>query len=305
MSTRFDDVSVEERLRDATRAYTDAIEPAPDAWARFRTNIDEPRVLPLPRRRGAVVIAAAIAVAVAIVVLVGVVTLPGVDRRSVQTPLRPAPTPPASTVAPLVEGPDAASTLLDSWGRFHVGFVFVYGDGRVIWTNDGNEMSIKERRLSRRGLDLVRNGTLDPEQFVVTHEVRKGGVVIEFAQGVSGVFRRQRLWAEPTARVYEPSKFAICPSSRDGTLFGRTLPASAWKLLDGKQHSLDPGIGLANWPDARSNFFAPPQDCFEVTATEASTLTQILEANGWESLGGALTQLPLLPHGQPVPQISG
>jgi hypothetical protein len=39
--------------------------------------------------------------------------------------------------APLVVGPDAASTLLTSWGQMHVGYVFVYADGRVIWEPDG------------------------------------------------------------------------------------------------------------------------------------------------------------------------
>ena len=33
--------------------------------------------------------------------------------------------------APLVVGPDASSTLLTSYGQFHVGYVFVYADGRV------------------------------------------------------------------------------------------------------------------------------------------------------------------------------
>src|SRR5262245_51508281 len=52
------------------------------------------------------------------------------------TPHMPAP----SVVplgAPLVVGPDTASTLLTSWGQFHVGYVFVYADGRVIWEPDG------------------------------------------------------------------------------------------------------------------------------------------------------------------------
>jgi len=44
-----------------------------------------------------------------------------------------APKPPTPLGPPLVQGPDAASTLLTSWGGMHVGYVFVYADGRVIW----------------------------------------------------------------------------------------------------------------------------------------------------------------------------
>ena len=94
VSTRFDDASVEERLRDATRAYTDAIEPAPDAWRELRTTTDGPPARTLSWRRGVVVIAAAAAIAVVALVA----TLPGVDRRGVQTPQRPVPTAVPTTI---------------------------------------------------------------------------------------------------------------------------------------------------------------------------------------------------------------
>src|SRR5262245_34756499 len=45
---------------------------------------------------------------------------------------RPEPNPPTPRGAPLVVGADAGSTMLASWAQFHTGYVFVYGDGRVI-----------------------------------------------------------------------------------------------------------------------------------------------------------------------------
>jgi hypothetical protein len=286
VSTRLDDVSVEERLRDATRAYTDVIEPAPDAWARLRTNIDAPRVLPLPWRRGVVVIAAAIAVAVAIAVLVGVVTLPGVDRHRIQTPLRPVPTPPVSTVAPLVQGPDPASTILTSWRQFHVGFVLIYGDGRVISHAD-DPGGIIERRLSRRGLALVRAGKLDAGYFL-GHSILRPP------------FPRKKLWAERTPRIWEPSKYALCPyqpMGGGGVALNATdvvdeLPAPVQAALDGKQHIYDPSIGTAHWEFPKTKGM---MDCWELTAAELQ---------GWDGsfAYGRVTLNPaeIYPHGQPV-----
>src|SRR5262245_38034816 len=70
--------------------------------------------------------------------------------------------PPTPLDAPLIQGPDAASTLLTSWGELDVGYVFVYADGRVIWHSDGFPfvgpvvLGDRERRLSPRGLQLIR-----------------------------------------------------------------------------------------------------------------------------------------------------
>jgi len=332
VSTGFEDVSVEERVRDATRAYTDAIEPAPDAWARLRTNIDEPRMRPLPWRRGVVVIGAAIAVAVAIVVLV-VVTLPGVDHHRVQTPLRPVPT--TTTLAPLVQGPDAASTLLASWGRFHTGYVFVYADGRVIFYPDTAGMWVRpdgrvtaypdplgtdppeegvvfrhavfERRLSARGLDLVRAGKLSFGSDL-------------FSGGASNPYRRSKLWAERNAKVWQPSRWAIAvPWFVDATRWLQQLPVPVQDLLDGKQRTCHMHVANAHWmfpwgtePDERG--------CFELTAAEFAAFRHIFDPSTsttdatcdycnlntgsfWPSeVDGRpqdLLALPIYPHGEP------
>jgi hypothetical protein len=314
-------------------------------------------------------IAAAAAAVLALVVVVAV-ALSAVDRRSVQTPLRPVPTPPASTVAPLVKGPDAASTLLASWGWWavpalasspHIGNVFVYADGRVIWdqaayvdadgrvtaipvdpiggnpgvarlwlTESGVERgvipggppaffpegeyrdAILERRLSARGLALVRAGKLDPRYFLVNWNVDRDGQL----HRVRYHYQRRELWAEPTGRVWEPSKYAVCPSAVVGGPPGTAdavaqLPAPAQALLNGKQHTYDPNTGTAN----SGGPSGPPMECFELTAAEFSTLQELMppSVNNGSPFAAAwplvvegeyvefLNVLPIYPHGQPVP----
>ncbi len=248
-------------------------------------------------------------------------------------------------VAPLVQGPDDASTLLASWGQWHVGWAFVYADGRVVWSPDvgvfldadgrvtgiGNgccshsdarprsEYVAVERSLSPRGVELVRAGKLHPRRFLVLRDVdREGGIFIHF-----GSIERKGLWAEPTARVYEPSKYALCPTSAipgEGPLAATDvvaeLPAPAQALLKGKLRTFDPSIGTASWPRPST---APPPDntpveCFEITTAEASTLYQMLDANGqifnkghpnpqgWDGVlvSGRveLSPVPIYPHGQ-------
>jgi hypothetical protein len=256
-----------------------------------------------------------------------------------------------------VEGPDAASTLLTSWGQIHVGYAFVYADGRVIWYPDigarvdadtqvtgaqrrrrdngvpapDGEFRYEaiERHLSPHGLELVRAGKLTPKEFLVS----------DFDD--PDPQRREELWAEPTARVYEASTYAICHTPAALAPASAQLPADAQALLSGKQRTVDPKIGWSassepmpeylNMIDEMARLF--PSDCFEVTAAEASTLYQILDANGlishdaspttpstgtpppgWFAGGSRFAELrpgasysvphissePIYPHGQPV-----
>jgi hypothetical protein len=225
------------------------------------------------------------------------------------TPHVPAPRP-VPLGAPLVQGPDAGSTLLTSWGQIHVGYAFVYADGRVIWypdigahvdpdsrvtgaqrrrradgvpAPDGEfRYEVIERRLSPHGLELVRAGELTPRQFLDSYP---------------DPHRQEELWAEPTARLYEASTYAICHTPADLAPASAQLPASAQALLSGKQRTVDPRIG---WPASSEPMpgylqmlaemeLAFPSDCFEVTAAEASTLYQILDANGLISHDGSAT----------------
>jgi hypothetical protein len=243
-------------------------------------------------------------------------TVPG-SPSSPHRAARPLPTQaPRPLGAPLVEGPDPGSTLLTSWGHVHVGYAFVYADGRVVWNPDVGvfldaerrvtgtgqgccspgddgprpENVGVERRLSARGVELVRAGKLHPKRFLVTRDVdREGRISIQF-----GSIERNGLWAEPTARVYEPSKYAVRFPWLEGAPDSVVdqLPPPAQALLRGKQRTYDPSIGAASWSLAQGQLI----EAFEVTAAEAATLRQIF--------GDELASFMLLaiyPHGQPVP----
>jgi hypothetical protein len=250
------------------------------------------------------------AVVVVAITAVATFTVPGSpsspNRVARNTP--PASSPPTPLGAPLVKGPDAASTILTSWGAIHAGYVFVYADGRVlaysdsgipdgIGVNANGRVTVKgwrahlrawkksgavfqdaviERRLSPRGLDLLRSGKLDPEYFL--------------GLGLLHPYRRTQLWAEPTARIWEPSKYALCPNSTipgDGSLSGvgslaatdviDELPPPVQALLADRQHTYNPSDGMHGTSGGPSPVST---ECFEVTAAEAATLYQMLDANG-------------------------
>jgi hypothetical protein len=273
---------------------------------------------------------------------------------------------------PLVVGPDDESTLLTSWGDMHVGYVFVYADGGVVWYPDGGVVfdadarvtgiraspvqgptdawmtsagpdhgvpagefgyAVIERRLSRRGLDLVRAGQLTPREFL------GAGVVKVTTRGLDGrstriswqatppAYPREDLWAEPTARLYVPSKYAICGSAPNALDPTRPVsltfaPRAVQTVLSGKHHTYDPSIAFTN-PGmdvfARTSDGGPvPMDCLEVTAAEEAALYQLLDANGsiqhdtlvarspsslsWRAgwTGEQINATPIYPHGQPV-----
>jgi hypothetical protein len=267
----------------------------------------EQRAVAIRRRRRTLRAASAVATA-AIVVLAVVATLPGGNDRSVQTPLGSVPATPAPAPtplgAPLVQGADPASTLLTSWSQFHVGYAFIYGDGRVLWytgvwvdangrvtgypggpdplvayDKDGatrfkfrgvQQWLVLERRLSARGLGRVHAGAIEPSDLFSLDAAKS-------------LHEHRKLWAEPTPRISKFTKYALCPSSNiPGEVVAATdvvdeLPAPVRAVLDGKQRTYDPRIGTAHW-----EFPGPGQlaDCFELTAAETSTLYQMLDANG-------------------------
>jgi hypothetical protein len=275
---------------------------------------------------------------------------------------------------PLVVGADAASTLLTSWGEIHIGYVFVYADGRVVWYPDGGVVvdgdtrvtgiraspaqgsrgtgawmtsagvgpdapagefgyAVVERRLSPHGVELVLAGQLTPRQFLgpgavqVTARVPASRSTRISWQEVPPAYPRSELWAEPAARLYDPSRYAIChftppafPPTHAVSVDG--LPPAVQPLLDGKLRTYDPSIAFTN-PGmdvlARSPEGAPlpPMECFELTAAETAGLYQVLDANDWIPhppdqpaatlaldwygwAGGPIHVIPIYPHGQPV-----
>ena len=316
------------------------------------------------RRRllyGAVALVAAIA-AVAAITRPGGPSAPHADARA-------APKPPTPLGAPLVVGPDAASTLLTSWGQFHVGYVFVYADGRVIWepeapvysdadgrvtaiplggptatigrfwltesglkpasgTPEGEFDQVKfgsrniERRLSARGLDLVRAGNIEVKHLLVQpgeqwpaeiprrpEDLKQWPVAIQ-------LWLRPELWAGPTARIYQPSTWAIDfhryqPSVEavDATRALEQLPASAQALLTDKRRTCDyANAGNAHWLTGPLRPGDAPTECFELNAAELAAFWPRLDPNtfiegSWhievDGRDAILNALPIYPHGQP------
>jgi hypothetical protein len=157
--------------------------------------------------------------------------------------------------------------------------------------------AVIERRLSSRGLKLVRAGQLAAKDIVVpdlgrvTPEMRRTVDPSRWPLPISP-YQRFELWAEPTARTYEPSKYAICNLAPDAWA---GFPPTVQALLAGKERNYDPILGTRHWsaPGERS---AEPMKCFELTSADASTLHRIADSDHrllYESW-------PVYPHGHPV-----
>ena len=69
--------------------------------------------------------------------------------------------PPEGAVA---SNPDEGEVVAD-FAKIHVGFVYVYADGRVIWMRAATG-SIYEQRLTPEGVDLVLSGDVKPPTFL-------------------------------------------------------------------------------------------------------------------------------------------
>lgn len=95
----------------------------------------------------------------------------------------------------------AEAAVVAAWSRRQVGWVYVYGDGRVLLRPDsGRRISpdggylygILERRLSPSGLQLVRAGAVDLEDVLVGSELPVGA------------------WSPSTLAQFWPSEYALC-----------------------------------------------------------------------------------------------
>src|SRR5262245_7265113 len=234
------------------------------------------------RRR---LLAGAAAVLVAVAAVGGFAILPdGTSPPRGAARYVPSRVPPTPLGPPLVEGPDAASTLLTSW-YWGSAYFAVYADGRVIWGGRGSRLN--ERQLSPFGLELFRDGKfVDPTFLWETRLILRKDLWAEFPLVSPGA-------ATVTPRTYEPSHYAICSgnpgNSVSATQFVGLLPEPAQALLNGKHRTYDPGIGVAPghaisvaWPVAQR----PPIECFEVTPAERNTLREILDATGTGAPGG-------------------
>jgi hypothetical protein len=271
-----------------------------------------PPAAPVVGRRRAVIVGALTVVAVGVVATVG-----SFDRT--QTPADSGaatgstltepryPADPFVGLPPEGAAPRTPETgeLIGDYQRPGIGWVYVYADGRVLWSFLGPTY---ERRLSPAGIDLVRSGAIEPSVFLrqcleCTRPVLPAGS-----------------WADTEIRQYVPSRYAMCHFEltrfRPSRFLDR-LPSFAVKVLRGKQQPY-PGI-----TDTIVDAVGPAQpelqariDCWEVTTGDAHALDEVLSDAGfdeWRSTpdgvvafvppadlghGTDLWFTPVLPHGE-------
>ena len=142
--------------------------------------------------------------------------------------------------------------------RIHMGYIYIYGDGRVVLYEDRSDRLL-ERRLTQQGIDLVRSGAVDSSPWLT---------------GLP-----ESAWADPEYMPYAPSRYAICYRGAEEPIDARLavsrLPASAQVLLRGKERTYDEtDTGSGGWP---------PVACSEVTAEQAHVLVDLLAAAGFET----------------------
>lgn len=135
---------------------------------------------------------------------------------------------------PAAAAPDPnEASIVAQWAEYHVGWVLVYADGRVIWHPDG--AGLWERRLTAAGLELVRSGAVQPSALL-TGEGWNSRISLPAALADA--------WADSRVRPYEPSNYAVCywrtifsDSLIDATHVVGRLPAPAQALLRGKERT--------------------------------------------------------------------
>ena len=94
----------------------------------------------------------------------------------------------------------AKPEVVGVWAEIHEGWIYVYDDGRVLSHPDSGP--ILERRLSPRGLDLVRRGTLAPQDLQLH---------------LSMSTLPADVWSDPIPDAYRPDQYAVCKLNLDGT----------------------------------------------------------------------------------------
>ncbi len=131
------------------------------------------------------------------------------------------------------------------WYHTHL---VVYADGRVLWWNSlrpGGGDYVLERRLTPKGVDLVRSG-VEPAVHLYESDLPDSA------------------WAEAEARPYAPPRYSVCfvisrpdgenvPSATDVVRAMDLLPAPANALLRGNDPDpLHPGCVVVSTQDARA-----------------------------------------------------
>ena len=159
----------------------------------------------------------------------------------------------------------------------HVGWVYVFEDGRVISSFAGPMGSlmkppgITEQRLTPQGVELVRSGVLQASDFVCF----EGLPYPSLPHGCNGPIHEipASAWEDSGLQPYVPYRYAICGSGpRESELVPslRELPMAAQDLLRGKEAVFD-----VAWTQQGA-------ECFDVSTDEARALDEILADAGFQ-----------------------
>ena len=240
---------------DAARPATAGAEPPrlvdPDEEAAaVEVLIAEARARARRRRRWYALAILAALIGAMVVVSSGRADAPA-DRLPMDAPAPPRPAVPAAL--------DPAR-IVASDGVYHLGWVIVYGDGRVIV---GHETEPLERRLTAAGLDLVRSGAIAPMDLLFPSSSLP-----------------EDIWADSTIRPYQPTRYAACPDG-PGTAPAPArapLPAAAQALLRGREHTYT-NVDVVSRPADSGP--SPVAECSELSADEAALLVDILHDAGF------------------------
>jgi hypothetical protein len=260
------------------------------------------------RRTGYALIAAAFTLA-----LVGIafVDLGGRNGAPAGTP---EPDEPGMPFAPVNVAPPQ---VVGAWARIHEGWIYVYDDGRVLSHADFGP--ILERRLSPRGLDLVRRGTLAPQDL----QVHVGMTTVP-----------AEVWSDPIPDAYRSDRYAVCKLNVEGTPEDRDVlgdVGSIWRRLPADVQALfragrmksftDESVdetGDVIGPDGHHGEPGPGFDCFVLSPVQTRAVwvhtrapEGAREVDGELLMGDAtfaepiwvadsdylFVAVPLLPHG--------
>ncbi|RZS63580.1 hypothetical protein EV187_3488 [Agromyces ramosus] len=205
------------------------------------------------RRTGYTIALAASAVAVAL----GAATLFGGGGSD---PIRVAAGPAGSA---WFSGTEREAGVVARWSRIHMGWVYVYEDGRLLWHPD-RIPGIVEQHLSPQGLELVRSGELTPFSFL-----------IDWGSVPAGA------WSDRMPVEYLPTHYAMCrlgdggdaePFVDVGDLVPR-LPATLQPILAGTERRFtDRNAGMSFVPDPSAMASARGTECFVVTRATATAV---------------------------------
>jgi hypothetical protein len=152
----------------------------------------------------------------------------------------------AAEASAAAAGQDKPASIIAHHGIYHFGWILVYDDGRVI---EAREVEPMQRRLSDKGLELVRSGAIHPGSLLVKPPS----------------WLPDGTWADPEATKYTPSAYAACFDPPGLALDGMgPALADLRELQRGRERTyLDVDIFTRQFDPS-----AGPFDCFEVKAQE-------------------------------------